>query len=115
MTLMNWKVYPLPLDDGSVRGLTADRIASTRPGLFFRGTFTLDRVADTYIDMTGYKKGVVWANGHNLGRYWDVGPQMRLYCPAPWLHRGENDVVVFDMLQTEPRPLRGAMQLRTRD
>ncbi|HEY3884975.1 MAG TPA: beta-galactosidase family protein [Vicinamibacterales bacterium] len=114
MTLMNWKVYPLPLDDGSVRGLTADRIASTRPGLFFRGTFTLDRVADTYIDMTGYKKGVVWANGHNLGRYWDVGPQMRLYCPAPWLHRGENDVVVFDMLQTEPRPLRGAMQLRTR-
>ncbi|MGH9408500.1 MAG: beta-galactosidase [Vicinamibacterales bacterium] len=115
MTLMNWKVYPLPLDDGWVRGLKAEPVASSRPGLFFRGTFTLDRAADTYIDTTGYKKGVVWVNGHNLGRYWYVGPQVRLYCPAPWLRRGANDVVVFDMLQTEPRPLRGATELRARE
>ena len=112
MTLMNWRVYPLPLD-GPPAADTRD--ASDRPGLFFRGTFTLDRVADTYIDMTGYKKGLVWVNGHNLGRYWDIGPQMRLYCPAPWLHRGENDVVVFDMLATAASPLRGATELRTRD
>jgi len=57
--------------------------------------------------MSGYQKGVVWVNGHNLGRYWDVGPQTRLYCPAPWLRAGENTVVVLDLLKTDPSPLRG--------
>jgi len=59
-----------------------------------------------------YRKGVVWVNGHNLGRYWDVGPQTRLYCPAPWLKTGENEVIVFDLHKTEASPLRG---VATRD
>jgi beta-galactosidase len=88
-----------------VRGSTAD---SPRPGMFFRGSFQLDKPVDTFIDMTGYRKGVVWVNGHNLGRYWDIGPQKRLYCPAPWLKAGRNQVVVFDLHQTEARSLRGA-------
>ena len=62
--------------------------------------------------MTGYRKGVVWVNGRNLGRYWDVGPQTRLYCPAPWLKAGENEVIVFDLHATEASPLRG---VATRD
>jgi hypothetical protein len=32
-----------------------------------------------------YTKGMVWVNGHNLDRYWSIGPQLRLYCPAGWL------------------------------
>jgi beta-galactosidase len=84
---------------------------ASRPGVFFRGAFTLDGPADTYIDMTGYRKGVVWVNGHNLGRYWDIGPQTRLYCPAPWLKAGRNDVIVFDLHKTEASPLRGAASL----
>lgn len=112
MTLMNWQVYGLPLESPPDR---ATKPSSDRPGMFFHGTFTLDRVADTYIDVTGYRKGVVWVNGHNLGRYWEIGPQMRLYCPAPWLRRGDNEVVVFDMLQTQARPLRGIPELRSRD
>jgi beta-galactosidase len=70
-------------------------------------TDRVDAPADTFIDMTGYRKGVVWVNGHNLGRYWDVGPQTRLDCPAPWLRAGDNTVVVFDVLKTDPSPLRG--------
>ena len=111
MTLMNWQVYPLPLEAPAERQKAP---ASDRPGMFFHGRFTLDRLADTYIDLTGYRKGVVWVNGHNLGRYWEIGPQMRLYCPASWLRQGENEVVVFDLLQTEPRPLRGVTELRSR-
>ena len=107
MTLMNWEVFPLPLADAWVASLPAGP-ADARPGTFFRGTFRLDRPADTFVDMTGYKKGVVWVNGHNLGRYWDVGPQTRLYCPAPWLKAGENIVIVFDQLLLEAAPLRGA-------
>ena len=63
--------------------------------------------ADTFVDMSGYRKGAVWVNGHNLGRYWDIGPQKRLYCPAPWLKAGANQVIVFDLHKTEAAPPRG--------
>jgi beta-galactosidase len=55
---------------------------------------------------------VVWVNGHNLGRYWDIGPQTRLYCPASWLKAGQNEVIVLDLLKTEASPLKGAATLR---
>jgi beta-galactosidase len=127
MTLMNWQVYLLPLSDqwiGSL-GTRASGAASrgaagasgpeaAKPGQFFRGTFSLDRTADTFIDMTGYRKGVVWVNGHNLGRYWDIGPQTRLYCPASWLKAGTNEVIVFDLHTTGAAPLRGAPVLDDR-
>ncbi|MBQ1011785.1 RICIN domain-containing protein, partial [Micromonospora sp. M51] len=41
----------------------------------------------------------------NLGRYWKVGPQQRLYCPAPWLRVGANEIVVFDLHQTQAQPI----------
>jgi len=113
MTLMNWQVFPLPLGDAWVRSLTATPVpVSPRPGTFFRGTFRLAVPADTFIDTTGYRKGVVWVNGHNLGRFWDIGPETRLYCPAPWLRAGANEVVVFDLLATDAQPLRGAPTAR---
>ncbi|HNV03705.1 MAG TPA: beta-galactosidase [Vicinamibacterales bacterium] len=111
MTLMNWEIFLLPLDDAWVEALPEGAVDRARPGTFYRGSFTLDRPADTYLDMTGYRKGVVWVNGHNLGRYWDIGPQRRLYCPAPWLKAGANDVVVFDLLAALPAPLRGMPEL----
>jgi beta-galactosidase len=106
MTLMNWEVFPIPLADAQVRMLAAGAVDPARPGVFFRGTFRVDTPADTFIDMTGYRKGVVWVNGHNLGRYWDVGPQFRLYCPASWLRAGENQVIVLDLHQTEAKAIR---------
>lgn len=109
MTLMNWQVYALPLDEDWVSTLMrwSPASVSARPGIFFRGTFTIERPADTFLDMSNYHKGVVWVNGHNLGRYWDIGPQLRLYCPAPWLRAGQNDVLVFDLSRTDPAPLQG--------
>jgi beta-galactosidase len=55
--------------------------------------------------MSNWTKGVVWVNGHNLGRYWSIGPQRRLYCPAPWLVRGDNEVLIFDLHQTQAKPV----------
>ena len=117
MTLMNWQVYLWPLTDGWVGSLTRalDSAGSAgEPGAFFRGTFTIDKPADTFIDLTGYRKAVVWVNGHNLGRYWDIGPQKRLYCPAPWLKAGVNDVIVLDLLKKDASPLRGVPTLQER-
>jgi hypothetical protein len=55
--------------------------------------------ADTFIHMGGWDKGVVWVNGHCLGRYWQSqGPQYSLYCPGPWLMPGaDNEVVVLEL------------------
>jgi hypothetical protein len=110
MTLFNWDVFLLPMDTGYINDLTrSDK--STRPGMFFKGSFELKNVADTYIDMSNYKKGVVWVNGHNLGRYWEIGPQHSLYCPATFLKKGKNKIMIFDLLQTETKPVKGVKEL----
>jgi hypothetical protein len=106
MTLMNWRVYPLPLDDDFIARLPEGKV-DERPGVFFRGSFDLTEPADTFLDLSGYRKGIVWVNGHNLGRYWDIGPQKRLYCPAPWLRAGRNEIVVLDLHQLEPATVAG--------
>ncbi|RFM33819.1 beta-galactosidase [Chitinophaga silvisoli] len=110
MTLMDWQVYGLPMKDGFVSKLKPGADTS-RPGIFFKAAFTINTVADTYLDMSNFKKGIVWVNGHNLGRYWEIGPQKRLYCPAPWLKKGENEIVVFDLLQTSAATVGGAKTL----
>ncbi|WP_345034361.1 hypothetical protein [Kutzneria kofuensis] len=101
--LAGWQIFPLPLDDiGTLKPIVKD---AKRPGLFFRATLTLDVVGDTYLDMSRWTKGVVWVNGNNLGRYWEIGPQHRLFCPAPWLRPGRNEIVVLDLHQTTPQPI----------
>ncbi|MGO9112578.1 MAG: beta-galactosidase [Thermoguttaceae bacterium] len=103
----NWEMLLLPLKDDWIDRLSKTVAAPGRPGGIFKGRFSLDKAADTFLDMSNWKKGVVWVNGHNLGRYWSIGPQQRLYCPAPWLRKGENTVVVLDLELTEPQPLDG--------
>ncbi|ACU62840.1 Beta-galactosidase [Chitinophaga pinensis DSM 2588] len=111
MTLMNWEVYGLPMKSDFVQNLPASKTGQVKEGEFFKGTFTLTTTGDTYLDMTNFKKGMVWVNGHNLGRYWEIGPQKRLYCPAPWLKKGENVIVVLDQHQLEAATIRGEKKL----
>ena len=111
MTLMNWEVIGLPMEEKDIAGLRSAPVDTARRGVFFRGWFDLSETADTFIDVSRYVKGVVWVNGHNLGRYWNIGPQTRLYCPAPWLKPGRNEVIVFDFQTNEPEPLRGMKTL----
>lgn len=111
MTLMNWQVFGLPMTEQYIQQLKATGGSTERPGQFLKGTFKLPRVGDTYIDVSSLRKGVIWVNGHNLGRYWEIGPQERLYCPAPWLKKGVNEIVVFDMHLTVPASVSGARTL----
>jgi beta-galactosidase len=112
MTLMNWKVYQFPMSEKFIYGLRSSGQNLNRPGIFFKGNFMLNKEAgvpvnDTFIDVSNFTKGIVWVNGHNLGRYWNIGPQQRLYCPASWLRQGINEVIIFDIHQTEPKPVTG--------
>lgn len=36
---------------------------------YYRATFTLDKVADTFLNMESWGKGMVWVNGHAMGRF----------------------------------------------
>jgi beta-galactosidase len=111
MTLMNWEVFTLPTDEKYMAHLKFNSSAPEKPGVFFRGEFQLNKTGDTYLDMSQWEKGVVWVNGHNLGRYWKIGPQKRLYCPAPWLKKGKNEIVIFDLHQLSPKLLKGIKTL----
>lgn len=111
MTLMDWQVFTLPFDEAYVQKLKFASTEATRPGAFFKGEFNLANVGDTYLDVSLWEKGVVWVNGHNLGRYWNIGPQKQLYCPAPFLKKGKNEIVIFDLHQLVPKPVKGVKSM----
>ncbi|CAH3198926.1 unnamed protein product [Porites evermanni] len=68
------------------------------PPTLYRGTFDIKgEIKDTFLHMKDWTKGVAFINGHNLGRYWELGPQETLYLPAPWLRRGNNELLVFEL------------------
>ncbi len=112
VTLTGWEVYPLPCEMAFLKGLKFATVDSVASPAFFRGTFAVQKPGDTYLDLTGWKKGVVWVNGRTLGRYWNIGPQQRLYLPAPWLRAGNNEIVIFDPDMTKPAPVRSASLIR---
>jgi hypothetical protein len=105
MTLMNWQVYNFPLNKKSIYDLRSSGKNLNKPGVLFKGNFMSLEKGDTFFDLSNYTKGIVWINGHNLGRYWNIGPQHRLYCPDSWIKEGLNEVIIFDLHQTEPKPI----------
>jgi beta-galactosidase len=111
MTLMNWQIFNLPFDENYVQNLKFTSGENSIPGIFFKGEFDLNTTGDTYIDMSNWEKGVVWVNGHNLGRYWNIGPQKQLYCPASWLMKGKNEIVLFDSHQLVPKTVKGVKRM----
>jgi len=105
--LKNWEIFPLPMT--KLPDFAAARTEKKKPAgpMYRRGTFTLDKTGDTFIDMSLWGKGVVFINGNNLGRYWNIGPQQTLYCPATFLKKGVNEMFVLEMLDPEINLSRG--------
>jgi beta-galactosidase len=104
--LLGWDIYALPM---SVAKLTFTR-ATCDGACFYRATFQVDTPADTFLDTSAFSKGSVFLNGQPLGRVWSIGPQKTLYVPGPWLHPGENEVIVFDLNGQSGRALVGRDQ-----
>jgi beta-galactosidase len=92
--ITGWDIYPLRMADVDSLGFSK---RSCEGACFYRGSFSLSTVGDTFLDTRGFTKGELWLNGHALGRIWNVGPQKALYAPGPWLMKGRNEIVVFDL------------------
>ncbi len=103
--LKNWTMRTLPDSyENAVKALagTNNKVPSelnlaTGAG-YYRGTFNLKKVGDTFMDMETWGKGQVYVNGHAIGRFWRIGPQQTLYVPGCWLKKGTNEVVVLDVV-----------------
>ncbi len=104
--LKGWKVYNLRLDDKMLSGLHWKTGKASGPA-FWRGTFNLSKTADTFLDVSSWGKGVLWVNGHCLGRFWNIGPTQTMYVPGPWLKNGRNEVLVLDLIGPEQPILAG--------
>jgi beta-galactosidase len=103
--LKGWHMYRLPMKDLSL--VTFDKARKIHRPVLRRGVFTVNDTLDTYLDLSQWGKGVVWVNGHNLGRYWYVGPQQTLYLPGPWLKKGENEIIILEEINYYQKKISG--------
>lgn len=93
--LSHFEVWNLELDDISNIRYGAFAEAENIPA-FHRGEFEAEEIADTFLEFPGVK-GIVWINGFNIGRYWNIGPGNTLYVPAPLLKKGRNEIAVLEL------------------
>jgi beta-galactosidase len=92
--LTHWSIYSMPMQQ------TGKLLFAEKPcegTCFYEASFNVDQPADTFIDTRALGKGMVWVNGTPLGRFWKIGPQGALYLPAPFLKRGRNSIIIFDL------------------
>lgn len=107
--LRGWKIFPLPDEETFYKSMNFGPIQDQKEGLYprgvYRGFFTLAGnpagengfYPDTFLDFSNWGKGLVYVNGHPLGRIWHIGPQQTLYTPGCWLKEGENEILIFDV------------------
>jgi beta-galactosidase len=102
--ILGWEIFSLPMT-------TVDKFHySAKPcegACFYRGYFKLTKVGDMFLDTSEFTKGELWLDGRTLGRIWNIGPQKTLYAPAPWLTKGRNEIVVFDLKGRSGAVVRG--------
>jgi len=96
LALSDWQVYPIALSNEGAPAHLQFHSGKTAMPAWHKGHFTLNEAGDTFLDLSAWGKGVVWVNGHCLGRFWNIGPTQTMYLPGPWLKPGTNEIVILD-------------------
>lgn len=91
--LMGYDVVTLPLDNPEKIDFSLE---GGKYPLFMRGHFKAQSQNDCFVHLDGFKKGCVYINGFNIGRYWEIGPQRALYIPGVLL-KDENEIIVLEL------------------
>ena len=105
-SLKNWKNYLIPdtYEFASKQVIykslpsTTERFNGDRVPGYYKASFNVKKVGDTFLNFETFGKGLVYVNGHGLGRIWEIGPQQTLYCPGCWLKKGKNEIIVLDII-----------------
>lgn len=90
----DWGIYSLPMDNLTQLDFS-EKWTAGQPG-FYQFTFDAEEIGDTFIELPNWGKGFVTVNGFNIGRFWEKGPQVRLYIPGPLLKIGANTIIIFE-------------------
>ena len=105
--LKNWQVYSFPVDYPFVKEKKYAPGKKLDGPAYYRATFNLEEAGDVFLDMQTWGKGMVWVNGKAIGRFWEIGPQQTLFMPGCWLKKGENEIIVLDLLGPEKATIKG--------
>lgn len=109
--LKNWQVFNIPVDYSFAKDKSYKTDSNTQKHpAYYKATFNLAKTGDTFLNMSDWSKGLVWVNGHAMGRYWEIGPQQTLYVPGCWLKEGENEIIVFDLASPRATKIEGLRQ-----
>ena len=93
-----WDSTAIRLDRaGLTTDLTFGPRTETAGPVFARARLHVEEPGDGFLALPGWSKGFLWLNGILLGRYWDIGPQVTLYAPAPLWTAGANEIVILEL------------------
>jgi len=110
--LTDWDIYSLPMESEHLVGFGVSAYGGPpdTPS-FYQASFNVDNPASTFLDMRNFGFGVVWVNGHNLGRFWDRGGVRSLFLSEHFLKKGSNEIVVLDLHKPNALTVRGTTSM----
>ena len=101
--LTGWEMVPITPPFLAALPCTGDAAAAAVPAVY-EGRFDLPIIGDTFLDLRPWTKGRAFVNGHDLGRYWTLGPQQTLFLPGAWLKPTGNIIKVFEQEKAPAEP-----------
>jgi beta-galactosidase len=97
-----WRPWDMPTPGGPVVG-------KDQPAWYAAEFSYTPRPVPLFVHVAGARKGQLVLNGHNVGRFWTIGPQQYYYLPECWLAE-ENELLLF--VEQGDLPRRTRLELR---
>ena len=107
VNLKNWQIYTLSDSYQVQKNMKYVPLKDLKVPGCYRATFNLKKTGDTFLNLETWGKGQVYVNGHAIGRFWKIGPQQTLYMPGCWLKKGENEIIVQDIVGPQETVVEG--------
>ncbi|MFP3938538.1 MAG: beta-galactosidase [Phycisphaerae bacterium] len=87
-TKWSYRPWTVPAEPG--------RVVGKNMPAWYRATFKCSEPdRPLFLHILGAKKGQILLNGHNVGRFWTIGPQEDYYLPG-CLMREQNELLLFE-------------------
>ena len=84
----SYRIWKPPVGEGPVVG-------KNQPAWYVAKFKSPTRSVPLFLRILSSKKGQIFLNGRNVGRFWNVGPQQHYYLPEPWMEE-DNELLIFE-------------------
>ncbi|MFW6133869.1 MAG: beta-galactosidase [Planctomycetota bacterium] len=83
-----WRRWQMPAEGAKVVG-------KDQPAWYVTGFKYAPAHLPLFVHIVGARKGQLFLNGRNVGRFWTIGPQQHYYLPECWLEE-DNELMIFE-------------------